>query len=142
MSAEDWLRERGIEPQKKPAGSHGDIAGQLTGALPDMPIGQPPIDSYDTQRIPALPHTPPEPVPSHDITTMPTSRLTKEPARPLEEQATEKIELPPNIHIVKVAIDMDEDTGIDFWPTEVLPIVGTTPEADDITRAPTRRLGP
>jgi len=73
MRPEDWLRERGIEVQRGHAGGHGNLASQLTGALPDAD-GLTPIDQIDTQRIPAVPLAPDLPA-GPDISTLPTAHL-------------------------------------------------------------------
>jgi hypothetical protein len=125
MRPEDWLRERGIEVQRGQVGGHGDIAGQLTGALPDAD-NLTHIDQIDTQRIPVVPPTEP------DIATLPTAHLDEPPQVPTE--------LPANLRVVRVQALDDIDDGIDLWPTEMLPAVNGEADPEDITRTPTHRL--
>ncbi len=130
MRPEDWLRERGIEVQRGHAGGHGNLASQLTGALPDAD-GLTPIDQIDTQRIPAVPLAPDLPA-GPDISTLPTAHLHDPPHVPDE--------LPANLRVVRVQALDDIDDGIDLWPTEMIPAVNGEGDPDDITRTPTHRL--
>jgi hypothetical protein len=132
MRPEDWLRERGIEVQRGHVGGHGDLASQLTGALPDAD-GLVPIDQIDTQRIPAVPPTFAEaPATGPDITTLPTAHLNDPPQVPPE--------LPANLRVVRVQALDDADDGIDLWPTEMLPAVNAGDDPGDISNTPTHRL--
>lgn len=114
MSAEEWLRARGIEPVARrgpPAGS-GDIAREPTQAIPAIePLSAPVPPPYEV-----------EPETGIDVTAMPTTVLAIDDP---------EIEAALEIHLRDVAQDGD----VEQLTTVVLPTVPT-----DVTRLPTRRL--
>jgi hypothetical protein len=54
MTAEDWLRERGIEVTRQGNQRPGQVAGQHTSALPHFPGADEDVTGQETQHVPSV----------------------------------------------------------------------------------------
>ena len=129
MSAEEWLRERGIEiARQRPASQPGEYARYPTSAL-SGPLPGEPIEDQETRAVPSVVR-----LDLHirgDITEWPTGKLDEE-AFSTEEVA----EVAPEAVILPIAAADDPDFALADEMTVPLPII----VPDDISTTPTRRL--
>ncbi len=124
MSAEDWLRERGIEITRQQGHSQpGEHARYPTSALPG-PLPGADIEDQETQAVPSIVRLDLHIV--GDITEWPTGKL--EDDAPITEAA------PPDIAVSYPSLDPDFTFADEA--TAIMPIVSVP----DITTVPTRRL--
>ncbi len=127
MTAEEWLREHGIEVER-PAPPSGTVAKHPTAALPED--AAPAIDEHETRRVPSV------------------VRLDIHIGGDLAEWPTVAL---PGVHaLVPAHAPPDGDAPADLGtpedaPPDVmdaatapLPVV---PPVEDVTHLPTRRLG-
>ena len=123
MSAEDWLRERGIEIVRQGGESQpGQYARYPTTALPG-PLPGANIEDQATQAVPSIVRLDLHIV--GDITEWPTGKL--EDDAPLTEEIPE---------VVVAPMVADPDFALADEATAIMPIV----VMPDITTTPTRRL--
>ncbi len=147
MTAEDWLRERGIEVKRQDTPPPGQFARYPTSALPHLPGSEEDITGQETQHVPSVVHI--DVRLGGDVTEWPTAALPEsvvldddnEPSifisdfdefhAALEEEMTVPLPVipalpsstPPSPIIVDakaMAEDADEDGDISSTPTRRL----------------------
>ncbi|MBA3823633.1 MAG: hypothetical protein H0X24_06975 [Ktedonobacterales bacterium] len=129
MSAEDWLRERGIEITRRGGESQpGQYARYPTSALPGPPPGAD-IEDQETQAVPSIVRLDLHIV--GDITEWPTGKLEDDAPQ------TEKIpEVDSPIGDARAGQRDEPDFALADEATVIMPSVSLP----DITTTPTRRL--
>ena len=127
MSAEDWLRERGIEiSRQQRTNQPGQYARYPTSALPGALPGAD-IEDQETQAVPSIVRLDLH-IGGGDITEWPTGKL--------DEDALLADAIAEGVPDLAAPPDDNADLAFVDEATMIMPIVPMT----DITRAPTRRL--
>jgi hypothetical protein len=132
MTAEDWLREHGIEiAHPQPPRQPGEYARYPTSAL-SGPLPGEPIEEQETQAVPSVVKI--DLFIRGDITEWPTGKLELEDAGMTEEI----IEIAP----IDAAMTTEDEDTPDFALADemTIPLPAITRDNMDITNTPTHRL--